>query len=89
MKGSVNEAECIAAGVDPVKVEKLVCMLSKAAKFADELNIEIFGGTTGALISALTGSSCGRALVLGCVPGPFNGGDGAIYPDEHGLLRRE
>lgn len=89
MKGRVNEAECIAAGVDPVKVEKLVCMLSKAAKFADELNVEIFGGTTGALISALTGSSRGRALVLGYISGPFNGGDGAVYPDEHGLLRRE
>lgn len=89
MKGSVNEAECIAAGVDPVKVEKLVCMLRKAAKFAYELNVEIFGGTTGALISASVSSPHERALVLGYIPGPFNGGDGAVYPDEHGLLRRE
>lgn len=46
----VNDAECEAAGLDPEEVKRIATGLSRYAKKAEALGLQIFGGTgTGSL----------------------------------------
>lgn len=83
----INEDECLAAGLDPKEVARIARGLSRYAKQAEALGIEIFGGTgTGSLRA--DDNSPGR-LVLAELDGYFDGGDGGQHQDDEGLLRGE
>lgn len=84
----VNEAECLAAGVDPKVVEALGRRIERAAKEAAVLGITVFGGS-GAGTLRFDGHP-NRPLILANLDGGhFDGGDGACWPDEDGLMRGE
>lgn len=92
MKGSVNEAECIAAGVDPREVARIAHGISRYAQQAEALGITIFGGTTGGTLR-FNDDSNGvntRSLIIATISGgDFDGGDGSTFCDSQGLLRGE
>lgn len=83
-----NEAECEAAGIDPKEVERIAKGISRYARQAAALGIQIFGG--GAYSGSLRFPEDGKgALVLADLDGTFEGGDGATDWDNDGLLRGE
>lgn len=84
---SVNERECEAEGVDPKEVARIARGLSRYAKEAEKLGLQIFGGGTGGSIRG--GSSTKGRLILAHLNGDFDGGDGAGFFDDEGLLRAE
>lgn len=84
---SVNKDECIAAGLDPKEVERIAKGISRYAKQAQKLGLEVFGGGTGDLRQHNNGRRPG--LIVASLDGCFNGGDGACKEDEDGLLRGE
>ena len=81
----VNEPECEAAGVDPDDVRKLLLRLERAAREAERLGLEIFGGSGTA---SLRGPG---DLVVGSVGGPqlWDGGAGDQKVGADGLMRGE
>lgn len=85
----VFEDECHAAGVDPKEVARIARGLSRYAKEAQTLGLEIFGGSGfGSLRAEHDRSNLGR-LVLASLDGMYDGGDGAYGPDDDGLMRGE
>lgn len=84
---NVNTNECVAAGLDPAEVRRIALGLSRYAKQAASLGIQLFGGGTGGQLRISDGTH--GDLILATLDGNFDGGDGAIHPDEHGLLRGE
>ena len=83
----INEDECLAAGLDPKEVARIAKGLSRYAKQAEALGIEIFGGTgTGSL--RVDDNNPGR-LVVAELDGMFDGGDGGHRQSSDGLLRGE
>lgn len=82
----VNIDECIEAGLDPAEVEKIAKGISRYARQASKLGMQIFGGSGGSLRVPQDGLG---SLVVADLDGVYEGGDGAAYPDENGLLRGE
>lgn len=83
----VNNSECEAAGLDPLEVKRIAKGLSRYAKEAQQLGIQVFGGSgTGDLRYDDGGN--GR-LILADLDGDFDGGDGSSIPGGDGLLRGE
>ena len=85
----VNEAECEAAGLDPKEVEKVAKGLARQLKSAKALGIYVFGGSGSGSLRYDDGTGKGSLVVADCLPGTVDGGDGATFPDEDGLLRGE
>lgn len=83
----INEAECLAAGVDPAKVKAIASRLSRCGKELKAMGLEIFGGSGNGQIRAE--SSDAGSLVLAHVDGVYNGGDGATDWSHDGLERGE
>lgn len=83
----VNQAECEAAGLDPLEVERIAKGISRYAKKAEALGIQIFGGTGSGSLRFDDGGP-GR-LILADVDGDFEGGDGGSVPSGDGLERGE
>lgn len=89
----MNKRECMAAGVDPAKVEKLEKMLNRAGRIAREMGVTIFGGAGSGTIRKRADSD-GRdngPLILANLDGArlWDGGDGGERYDEYGLRRGE
>lgn len=83
---SANESECIAAGLDPKEVDRIAKGISRYAKQAQKLGLEVFGGGSGDLRQHNDGRP---GLIVANLDGLFNGGDGACKQDEDGLMRGE
>lgn len=83
----VNKDECEAAGLQPEEVGRIARGLSRYAKKAEEIGLQIFGGTgTG----SLRFDDGGRGkLVVAELEGNFDGGDGGSSVSSDGLLRGE
>jgi hypothetical protein len=82
----VNEEECEKAGLDIKVVEGIARRISRAAREAQGLGLTIFGGASGSL---RFDDGTGRDLVVSDLDGLYEGGDGACWTDEEGLLRGE
>ncbi len=86
---TLYENECLAAGKDPEAVRKLARTLDRAAKQAEALGVKIFGGSGNGTIRSYDGDAQ-HPLVLALVDGHmWDGGDGAEFTDENGLMRGE
>ncbi|SEI11449.1 hypothetical protein SAMN05660691_03825 [Rheinheimera pacifica] len=84
---SVNEKECEAAGLNPLDVKRIAQGLSRYAKEAQKLGIEVFGGSgSGSLRFDDRGNG---NLFLAVLDGDFNGGHGAADESDDGLIRGE
>jgi hypothetical protein len=83
----LNKNECQAAGLDPAEVAKIARGLSRYAKQAQALGVQVFGGGTGGQLRFSDGGS--GDLILAHLDGNFDGGDGANALDADGLLRGE
>jgi hypothetical protein len=83
----VNKNECAAAGLDPAEVAKIARGLSRYAKQAQALGIQLFGGGTGGQLRFADGQA--GDLILANLDGDFDGGDGSCRPDDEGLMRGE
>lgn len=84
---SANKSECIAAGLDPKEIDRIAKGISRYAKQAQKLRIQIFGGGAGGHLRFNDGGN--GDLIIASLDGSFDGGDGANVPDENGLLRGE
>ncbi|MDH0959082.1 hypothetical protein EGJ86_19315 [Pseudomonas sp. o96-267] len=85
---TTNKHECEAAGLDPKEVARIARGLSRYAKQAEALGIQVFGGGgTGQL--RFDDGARGGNLILADLHGNFDGGDGACSQDDYGLLRGE
>ena len=87
-----HEEECIAAGLDPKRVNTLAQRLSAVARDAKKMGLTIFGGSgTGTLrINDKPHDSYSRPLVVAILDGHWDGGDGGYgVRDEDGLMRGE
>lgn len=83
----VNEDECKAAGVDAKEVKRIAKGLSRYARQAEKLGINIFGGSGTGSLRSEDGES--RKLVLAYLDGDFGGGDGGTSRGLDGLERGE
>ena len=84
----VNKKECTHAGLDIKKIESIARRISKAAKEAGEIGVEIFGGSgTGTL--RFSDDRDKRPLLIAVLDGIFDGGDGGAIDDDENLLRGE
>lgn len=83
----VNEKECEAAGVDPLEVKRIAQGLSRYAKAAQKLGIQVFGGSTGGDLRYNDGGE--GKLILAELDGDFDGGDGSACESSDGLIRSE
>lgn len=87
----VNEDECEAAGLDPKEVERIAKGLSRYAREARKLGIEIFGGSGTGSLRFDDGKPPGR-LIIAFLDGHFDGGDGgqgSSTENQDGLIRGE
>lgn len=83
----INHKACEKVGLNIKKVQSIARRISKAAKEAEELGIDIFGGSgTGSLRFDDNGE---RNLIIGYIDGVFDGGDGGSMEDDEGFLRGE
>ena len=83
----IYEEECIKAGLNIKKVKSIARRLSRAAKEAQDLEIQIFGGASGEL--RFRDSEKKGALKIAKLDGFFEGGDGADCDWGDGFLRGE
>lgn len=83
----VNLKECEAAGLDAKEVERIAKGLSRYAKQADALGMEIFGGSGSGTLRFDDGNL--HKLIVADIDGFFDGGDGGSKPSEDGLSRGE
>jgi hypothetical protein len=83
----INEKECEKAGLDIKKVRSIASRISKAAKEAGELGIEVFGGSCGEL-RYRDDENLG-ALKIAFLDGVFEGGCGGDQDWGDGYLRGE
>ena len=85
-----NKEECEKAGFDHKKVAEIERGLSKYSRMADKLGIFLFGGSgTGSLRFYDKIGLEERPLILGYFSGYVDGGDGACWEDDEGLMRGE
>jgi hypothetical protein len=84
----IHEKECEAAGLDPKEVLRIARGISKYAKQAQALGIQVFGGSgTGSLRFP---DGWNGDLVLADLDGTFDGGDGKANDfGDDGLMRGE
>lgn len=82
-----NEEECRAAGIDPAKVRSIASRLQRAARDAEKLGLQVFGGAHSGSLRYDDGSQ--KQLILAEMDGSWSGGDGATSRDANGLLRGE
>lgn len=85
----INEKECKKAGLDIKKVESIARRISKAAKEAEEMGIEIFGGGSGIGELRYKDNMKIGSLKLASLDGCFDGGDGGEQDWGDGYLRGE
>ncbi len=90
----INEDEILAAGFNEAELKRITSIarrISKAAKEAHKMGIEVFGGTSHGTLrfNDDKGPSPSSGLILADLDGCFDGGCGATCEDEHGLLRGE
>lgn len=83
----VYESECLAAGLDPAEVRRIARRIERAAKDAQRLGLQVFGGSTSGSLRFDDGGR--RPLIVADMGGSWSGGDGAAMPDDAGLLRGE
>lgn len=83
----VNESECEAADLDAEEVERIARGLSRYAKQAEALGLQIFGGTGSGTLRFNDGGP-GR-LIVAQIDGDFDGGDGGSSTSSDGLERGE
>jgi len=85
---TIYENECKAADLDTKEVKRIAAGISRYAKQAQKLGLEVFGGSgTGTLRINDNLAQC--QLIVADLDGKFDGGDGATNEDESGLLRGE
>lgn len=84
----VNHKECKAAGLDAKEVERIARGLSRYAKQAEALDLEVFGGSGNGTLRFQDDASKGGLLVAD-LDGPFDGGAGYSEDWGDGLLRGE
>lgn len=72
---------------DPAQVRRIATGLSRYAKEAHQLGLTVFGGAGSGQLRFNDGGNGG--LVVAELDGLFDGGDGASYEDDDGLLRGE
>jgi hypothetical protein len=84
----INEKECEKAGLDIKKVKSIARRISKAAKEAGELGIEIFGGSGTGELRYTDNEDIGQ-LKIARLDGCFSGGDGGDQDWGDGYLRGE
>ncbi len=87
MAANENEAECVAAGLDPAQVRRIAKGLSRYAKEAKALGMEVFGGSGFGQLRFDDGGP--GKLIVADLDGLFDGGDGGSRPGDDGLLRGE
>lgn len=86
----IMQAECESAGLDVVEVKKIADGLSRYAKKARALDLEVFGGSgLGSLRFRDQDGLAARQLIIAYLDGDFDGGDGGTLCDDEGLLRGE
>lgn len=92
---TLNEAECLAAGLDPEAVRKVARRLATAARDARRMGLMVFGGAGSGSLRLLnselsgTGVGSGKLVVAYIDGGTWDGGDGGAYPGADGLERGE
>lgn len=87
-----NENECLAAGIDPAKVEKHRKALEKLMKAMAADNIMLFGGGDGSSLRPNSGDPDTQLLILAGVNSTNIGGGAGAYGShwsDDGLLRGE
>ena len=84
---SINENECEAAGLNPSDVKRIAQGLSRYAKEAQKLGIQVFGGSGSGDLRFDDGGN--GKLILADLDGDFDGGDGAAGESDDGLIRGE
>lgn len=84
---SVTEKECEAAGLNPLDVKRIAQGLSRYAKEAKKLGIEVFGGSGSGSLRFNDGGN--GNLILADLDGDFDGGDGGCDEIDDGLIRGE
>lgn len=82
-----NTDECLAAGLDPAQVRRIAKGLSRYAKEAKSLGVEVFGGSGFGQLRFDDGGD--GKLIVAELDGLFDGGDGASGPRDDGLMRGE
>lgn len=88
----VNEKECLAAGIDPMKVSRYVKRLEKLMGEMATDNIMLFGGGDGSSLRPRRGDPDIQLLIIACIKsGNIDGGAGACstHNSRDGLLRGE
>ncbi len=95
---TIYEDEVRAAGFDEDQLKRIASIsrrISKAAKEASGMGIEIFGGTGNGTLryndkkGEESGATSSSGLILSELDGCFDGGCGATMWDNYGLLRGE
>lgn len=86
---SINEDECIEAGVDPAAVRRIAKRLESAAREASKMGLTVFGGSGSGDIRAAGGDLHDRPLILASMAGSWDGGDGGCSQGEDGFIRGE
>ena len=84
----INKKECLKAGLDIKKVASIARKLSKAGKEAAEIGLCIFGGSGTGTLRYDEANRKGN-LIVGCIDGDYDGGDGAQYDWGDEYLRGE
>lgn len=85
----VNDEECEAAGLDIKKVESIARRLKKISGEMSSMGIVLFGGSGNGTLRFDECNGKGRLVVAEIGGTSFDGGDGAAYKDDDGLLRGE
>lgn len=89
----VNERECEVAGLDPQAVARIARRLERAAKAAEGLGLQIFGGSGSGdlrvLGSEIGGRLGGYIVVAEISGGAWSGGEGTSSKGPDGLIRGE
>jgi len=84
----VNEAEIEKAELDIKRIKSIAMRISKAAREAEAMGVEIFGGSGSGELRFDDDSNMGK-LKLAQLDGIFDGGDGADREWGDGYLRGE
>lgn len=79
-----REDECAHACLDAKEIERIARGLDKYARAASRLGITIFGGSGAGSLR-----HNGSLIIAEMSAGNYDGGDGACWEDDEGLLRGE